>query len=281
MPRVDPLNRARYWWDAHIPGLSLLHADFTTHEYPPHTHEALVVAVTEQGGSVVRSRGTTELAEPDALFVFNPVEAHAGWMGASARWRYRSLYLERAAIDSVAGDLGVGDALYFTRNRIDDPQLAASFRRLHAVLEQDGDSFVAQELMTESFGTLFQRYASSGPRFAASAGDRCTLARVMERMRTGYAERLGLAELAREAGLTTFQLIGLFRRCVGITPHAWLTQVRLNVACRHLRRGRPIAEAALAAGFADQSAMSRHFKRCYGMTPRQLVRAAASRRLAA
>ncbi len=50
MPRVDPHNSSQYWWDRHLPGLSLLHADFTTHEYPQHTHDALVIAVTEQGG---------------------------------------------------------------------------------------------------------------------------------------------------------------------------------------------------------------------------------------
>ena len=71
MARIDPRNSTQYWWDRHLSGLSLLCADFTTHEYPPHTHEALVVAVTEQGGSVVRSRGQIEEAKPSTLFVFN------------------------------------------------------------------------------------------------------------------------------------------------------------------------------------------------------------------
>ena len=57
MPRVDPHNSSQYWWDRHLTGLSLMHADFTTHEYPLHTHDALVIAVTEQGGSIVKSRG--------------------------------------------------------------------------------------------------------------------------------------------------------------------------------------------------------------------------------
>ena len=69
MARIDPRNVTRYWWDRHLPGLSLLHADFTTHEYPPHTHEALVVAVTEQGGSIddwiaALSDGTNDLEAP-------------------------------------------------------------------------------------------------------------------------------------------------------------------------------------------------------------------------
>ncbi len=86
MPRSDPRNSTQYWWDRHLPGLSLLHADFTTHEYPQHTHDALVIAITERGGSIVKSRGELQDATPSTLFVFNPEEPHGGWMGRSERW---------------------------------------------------------------------------------------------------------------------------------------------------------------------------------------------------
>ena len=47
LARVDTRNSSRYWKDAHVPGLSCLAADFTSHDYAPHSHDALVVAVTE------------------------------------------------------------------------------------------------------------------------------------------------------------------------------------------------------------------------------------------
>jgi len=46
-----------------------------------------------------------------------------------------------------------------------------------------------------------------------------------------------------------------------------------NAACRHIARGHSLAESALAAGFCDQSALTKHFKRCYGMTPLQFAKA--------
>jgi hypothetical protein len=56
MPRIDPKNVTHYWCDPHARGLSLLRADFTSHEYKPHTHEELVVAATERGGAVALNR---------------------------------------------------------------------------------------------------------------------------------------------------------------------------------------------------------------------------------
>jgi len=276
MPRVDPNNSTEYWWDRHLAGLSLLHADFTTHEYPQHTHDALVIAVTEQGGSIVKSRGELQDATPSTLFVFNPEEPHGGWMGRSERWRYRSLYLTRRALDRVAVELGIDDVPYFTRNTFADSDLIEAFLAMHLAFEDGRDVFRERELLVDSFGTLFRRHGSGRNRIKAPPRDRMLLARAIERMREEYATDLRLEDLAAGVGLTTFQLIGLFKRTVGLTPHAYLTQVRLGMACRHLRHAVTPAEVASAVGFYDQSALNKHFKRCYGITPLQFAKAAAA-----
>ena len=173
MARSDPRNSTQYWWDRHLSGLSLLCADFTTHEYPPHTHDALVVAVTEQGGSVVRSRGEVEQATPSTLFVFNPAEPHARLdglepalavpldvpdpPGARARWRAAS------ASNAVP---------YFTRNTFGDRDLIASFLAMHLAIEEGRDVFRERELLIGTFGRLFQRHGSGGGRIAPTPRDR-------------------------------------------------------------------------------------------------------------
>jgi AraC-like DNA-binding protein len=274
--RLDPRNSTEYWWDRHLTGLSLLCADFTSHDYPPHIHEALVVAVTENGGSVVKSRGQVEAATPSTLFVFNPAEPHAGWMGWSERWQYRSMYLTQAALDQLAAGLGIERVPYFTHNIFADRDLIEAFMAMHCAIEEGRDVFRERELLIGSFGRLFQRHGSGRNRIPAAPVDRQLLARVKDRMHADYASELRLEDLAAEVGLTTFQLIGLFKRTVGLTPHAYLTQVRLNMACRRLRHAPVLADVATSVGFYDQSALNKHFKRCYGITPTQFARAAAA-----
>lgn len=275
MARTDQRNLSRYWWDRRTAGLSLLRADFTTHDYPPHSHDAFVVAVTEDGGSVVRSRGIEAEAHPATLFVFNPAEPHAGWMGRSRRWRYRSLYLTQQAVDAVAAGLGIDRAPYFTRNLFTDADLIGDFLALHRALEQDDDPLRGQELLVGGFGRLFTRHGSGGGRVAPSPRDHALLTRAIAVMRARHGEALKLEDIAAAIDLTTFQLIGLFRRGTGLTPHSYLTQLRLAAACRLLRHGTALAESASEAGFYDQSALNKHFKRCYGITPLQFQKAAA------
>lgn len=273
MARTDPNNRARYWADRRVRGLSLLHADFTRHDYAPHRHEALVVAVTELGGAEFTSRGRSDEARGDALMVFNPDEPHSGRMGRSDRWRYRSLYLDAEALAGLRVGLGLDALPYFTRNLFLDRDLVAGFLDLHHALDR-GEA--DEEALLATFSTLFRRHGSGNRRALVAPQDRALLDRSIAAMRERLAETLPLADLGATVGLTPFQLIGLYKRGTGLTPHAYLTQLRLDRAMEHLVAGRSIAETALLVGFCDQAALQRHFKRVHGFTPLQFVRGRAA-----
>jgi len=81
-----------------------------------------------------------------------------------------------------------------------------------------------------------------------------------------------LAELARVAELSEGRLIHVFRDEVGIPPRRYLLWLKVQRATGELARGRPITEAAHAAGFADAAHLSRTFRRMFGLTPGELQR---------
>lgn len=273
MARNDPHNRTRYWRDPALPGFSLLAADFTTHDYAPHSHDAFVVAVTEAGGAEFRSRGRTEEAQAQRLLVFNPAEPHSGRMGRSRRWRYRSVYAGTRAIAGLQAALGIEATPYFLSNVVEDQGLIGTFLDLHRALDGAADALRRHELAVAGFGALFRRHGTGGGRIAGAPRDRALLDRAVALLWERHAEGLTLDDLGQAVGLTAFQLIGLFKRSTGLTPHAYLTQVRLRAATELLRAGTALAEAAVAAGFYDQSALQNHFKRAYGITPLQYLRA--------
>ena len=70
-------------------------------------------------------------------------------------------------------------------------------------------------------------------------------------------------------GLDRYTLSRHFKAAYGTTPDRYRLQHQLNRARASIRRGRPLAVAAVDAGFADQSHLTRHFKRAYGLTPGQ------------
>jgi AraC-like DNA-binding protein len=84
--------------------------------------------------------------------------------------------------------------------------------------------------------------------------------------------------MAKSAGLSVSRLHALFRAELDTSPHAWLRDVRLARARAWLAdTSRPIAEIALAAGFSDQTALTRALRDATGMTPGAYRRANAGR----
>lgn len=275
MARTDPRNRSLYWWDRQTTGLSLMLADLTTQEYSPHVHDGIVVAVTETGGSVIKSRGVTSEVCASKLLVFNPHEPHSGWMGSSEHWKHRSFYLQQSAVEAVMQTLGASRFPYFSHNVIADRELSAGFLALHRALEDGSDLFRERELLCVTFARLFQRHGRGEIRIESAPRDAARLKAVTAMIEDRYADDLRLEELGAAVTITPFQLIALFKRSIGLTPHAYLTQVRLKRAGDLLRHGMPIADVAIRTGFYDQSALNKHFKRCFGITPLQFARASA------
>lgn len=94
--------------------------------------------------------------------------------------------------------------------------------------------------------------------------------RVREYVDAHLGESMDLAELAAIAGLSVFHFARQFKQSAGVTPHHYLVRRRIERAQDMLARtDLALSEIAVAAGFSDQSHLSRHFRQMLGTTPRE------------
>jgi AraC-like DNA-binding protein len=80
-------------------------------------------------------------------------------------------------------------------------------------------------------------------------------------------DHISLEDASKAAGVGLYHLIRLFTKHLGLTPHAYLTQVRIAKSRQLLRLGAPVAQVALDVGFADQAHFTKRFKQVTGTTP--------------
>jgi transcriptional regulator GlxA family with amidase domain len=97
--------------------------------------------------------------------------------------------------------------------------------------------------------------------------------RAVAHLRERWDERVPLIELAAVAGLSRFELVRRFGAQVGLTPHAFQTNLRIARARALLATGTAPAGVAAACGFADQSHLTRTFRAAVGVTPARYARA--------
>jgi transcriptional regulator GlxA family with amidase domain len=74
--------------------------------------------------------------------------------------------------------------------------------------------------------------------------------------------------LAEIAQLSVHHFARAFRQSLGIPPHNYIVQRRVEHAQQMLRNtDLPLSEIAIEAGFTDQSHLARHFRTITGVSP--------------
>jgi AraC-like DNA-binding protein len=246
-----------------IPGIEAMTL-FTNHAFPRHSHDHIGIGVMTFGAqrswSII---GQVESEAGDVIMV-NPGEMHDGMpVGDKARG-WRILYLDPTLVACEIADEETHSEL-IVRPVARDPQLARHVARLFAQVENLApDGLAAEESLLHCLMRVLHRHGIHGPRTACSSPSVLTAIR---RLDAAPELPTSLAELAALSGVSRFQLLRGFAREVGITPHAYLVQRRVRVVRRLLAAGRSPVDAALLAGFADQSHMTRAFARQFGITP--------------
>jgi AraC-like DNA-binding protein len=96
---------------------------------------------------------------------------------------------------------------------------------------------------------------------------------IVEHIFAHLGEPLQMSQLAAIAGVSYRQVERRFRNATGMSPTDFLIRARLDEACRRLLdRSDSIGGIALDLGFYDQSAFTRQFRRCLGITPNEFRR---------
>ena len=100
--------------------------------------------------------------------------------------------------------------------------------------------------------------------------DRTIHSRLLEYIEDAIDGPLSLDELARMAGMPLLRFLRSFANAVGTTPHAYITERRLQRARLLLRRtDEPVAAIAADCGFAHQSHFGAVLKARLGLSPQE------------
>ncbi|HVJ43804.1 MAG TPA: AraC family transcriptional regulator [Dongiaceae bacterium] len=247
-----------------FPGIERIEARFFGDAFEPHRHDTYGLGVTLEGVQRFRYRGTQRHSLPGNIIVLHPDEEHDGGAGTERRLRYRMLYLEPVLLSRpLAGRHG---ALPFvTQPVVTDPALLGALAEALGSLDEPLEELLVDSLVEE----LAQGLLRHAGRPARNIGPTAVLqARRARDFLAANADRVVRSgELERLTGLDRYELSRHFRVLFGTSPHRFLLMRRLQRARQMIGNGAPLAEAAVATGFTDQSHMNRHFKKAFGMTP--------------
>jgi AraC-like DNA-binding protein len=246
------------------PGLERIEAFFTGHAFDPHRHDTYAVGLTLSGVQCFTYRGEARDSLAGQAIVLHPGEVHDGRSGVETGFTYRMVYVEPRLIRDALG--GLIRSLPFVPTPVTgDARMVAAAAGALAAADRTMEPFEADQAvlaLAEAMAALAGGFQAPADPVASRAVD------IARDLLDAQCERVVESEeLERATGMDRWQLARHFRAQLGTSPYRYLTMRRLDRVRAALLDGTALAEAAVASGFADQSHMTRQFKKAYGVSP--------------
>ncbi|WP_241053298.1 AraC family transcriptional regulator [Achromobacter xylosoxidans] len=266
-------DEVRYQAVPGTPGLVLGVARLVEFQFDRHYHVDYHIGLVTQGVQRQTVRGRSILLGPGALALMPPGEIHDG-SGVDAHGHAYTLKTFRMAPDLMRGFIaevsGAAPDEHFLGTLIEDAGLAARFMGLHAswMAGAAAGALAHESASLALMAALFARTGTVAPQEVRGGLSMAHTRTVLDYCQAHLGDKIGLEDLARLCGLSRYQFLRRFALSVGLTPHAWLTRLRLERACATLARApASIAQVAAEVGFYDQSHFNRAFRSAYGVPP--------------
>ena len=239
-----------------------------------------VIGVAELGGYVLDRRQTSYRVGPGDLVVLDPSSRHTGSTEDGRAWHGRLVVIELPRLQhDLADDDGTTLDLDIAEPVVRDPQMARRFLQLHRAAERRVPAFEVEGGLHELIADVANR-SPAARRLRRSSPRTASIRAALERLHGDIARTVTLDELAGIAGMSRYTLVRRFKDEVGLPPHTYQIALRVQLARRLIEAGSRPVDAAVRAGFTDQSHLHRHFRRI-GMTPATYAQAVARGRMAA
>ena len=155
------------------------------------------------------------------------------------------------------------------------PAIASLIENAAASFELDRDA--SREYLFRAFSLLRAQAGRGTDRAAVMARGRLAtwqVQRVIDYIEANLAGRIEAKELPRLVNLSTSHFFRAFKISVGIPPHEYITQRRIDRVLDMLRTTNvPLLQIAVDCGLRDQSHLCRVFRRVVGQSPNEWRRA--------
>lgn len=265
------LREEAYMWRTPVlEGVDLFRGEYSRYQASRHFHEGPAIGIVARGVMKSYARGAEHTLPTGTVFLINPGEVHAPGPALPDGWVLRAFYFSEDFYAQLSRSLGLAD-VRFSKLFVHHARLSQSFLALHRSLEQSVHRLESESAMLFLLGEIAHHYSQIRPKGGFGKPENKKVQRAKDFLLGNIQRGVGLIELASVVDFSPYHLLRAFRSVVGLTPHEFLTQMRVERAKFLLTSGHSISDVAVDTGFVDQAHLTRRFKALVGVTPGQYL----------
>jgi AraC-like DNA-binding protein len=242
--------------------------------FPKHFHESLLIQVIEEGQNEFYCNGKKYRVGPDDLVFINPGEVHTGYTDRNQILSYKVFYPDLEDWLRIHGKALNFKSKYsdtrLSRTIVKDQSLISSIKCLYVLCQKGADDLLIKEVYHHVMSEIVEKYliVNTNPdenvsHYAA------VFKRVDEFIRSNLDTKLTVDIISKEAFLSQFHFLRIFKSFTGITLHQYVLSLRIEKSKTLLHKaGVKVGDIYYDLGFQDHTHFTKVFKRMTGLRPK-------------
>lgn len=254
----------RYYFNNVNGNIEIKKANNSIHSSKTHFHNEISLGVVEEGNCRTEIDGNIYELKEKTMLIIPPELVHTCNPDDYMHWKFTMLYINKDWFETAFNYQAF--KIEFSYSKVDEKM----FRSINSLFKDLGDKIMNIENESKileyiSFLTNLKDKSLEKEKLELLKSDK--IKEVKKYLDENYLKNVMLSDLVKVAELSKYYLIRQFEEYYGLSPHKYLTNLRINHSKKLLKNHGEFVDIALASGFYDQSHFIKAFKDYTGVTP--------------
>lgn len=262
------LSTERFFKDKNLPFLECRYTRNSGKHYKSHLHNTFSIGAIDAGEVLYTVANKSASLKLNSLAIINPEVLHSCNPLEKKDRSYYMLYID------TSWALKIQQSLFDTESFINasviflnDEKIYESYINTMNFFMGDGYLLEKEQMMVELLIVIFPKITKDKS-FTCKAFSK-DVEKLKKILSVNFEEDLTLDMVSKLLHVNPYTLLRHFKDEVGITPHAFRMNARVEFAKKLLQDKENISQVALDCGFFDQSHFHKHFKSITTVTPKE------------
>ena len=229
-------------------------------------HDKLTLVAITNGSIMLHLKECELILKEENIAIINPYQIHSATKVDKNSYGVYALYLDKDWIEKLQNELfEICEYMPFSTNIIINKQTYRKFLSLCTTIFQNDFTIKKEELIIDFISNLFINSSNT----TAKKSKNILTCDIKTYIDKNITSNLTIEEIAKEFLISPFHLIRIFKKELGLTPHQYILNQKINLSKELLSKGINIAEVAITVGFNDQSHLYKYFKQIFSISPKE------------
>lgn len=254
----------RYYFNNINGNIEIKKCNNSIHSSKSHFHNEISIGLVEKGGCTTEIYDKTYELTEKTILIIPPTLPHKCKPYNYKQWDFRMLYINREWLETAFNN----DSLEINFSYIKtNEKMFINIIKLFTDIENSIINIENESRLLKYISLLMNIHNKNYQKEKIGSLNTEKINKIKRYLDENYLNNIMLSDLGNVADISKYHLIRQFEKQYGLSPHRYITNLRINHAKKLLKSNNDFANVALESGFYDQSHFTKYFKEYTGVTP--------------